>query len=89
MQVKFTRAPFLSDNPTETLVGFARVDGDDEHRYIHIQFVTNPDRERRSAFWTGLGPRNFTELARLMMKANAPAAIRAFGVALQEYSPKL
>jgi hypothetical protein len=53
---------------------------------IEIGFCSNPDGERRSTFEAYIVPDDFAELAKLMLKADPQAAIRAFGAALQDVS---
>jgi len=50
--------------------------------FIGISFSTSPDGRHRSHFAAGIDPKKFEELARLMVEADAQAAIRAFGAAM-------
>ena len=85
MAIRATRSPFQSSNwraeksydvglivdtPLGTPPG-----------YIALGFV---DRPRGNRYSVSIGPKNFKDLARAMMKADAQEAIKAFGAAMQE-----
>jgi hypothetical protein len=53
---------------------------------IEFTFTTNPYGEKRSDFYGKILCERFEELARLMIKVDPQAAIRAFGAAMQYVS---
>jgi hypothetical protein len=57
--------------------------GDEDQRWIELRFATNADGQRVSIFDLAIYPRDFAELAKLMVEADPAAAIHAFGVAMQ------
>jgi hypothetical protein len=56
---------------------------DEDQRWIELRFATNADGQRVSVFDLAIYPRNFAELAKLMIEADPVIAIRAFGAAMQ------
>ncbi len=86
LKLSITQSPLKEHSyfAEKTLAGslqVVRVPGD--FRFLALSFVTNPDGERSSQFSTGIDPKQFEELARMMMDADPQAAVRAFGTALQ------
>jgi hypothetical protein len=56
---------------------------DDDQRWLSLSFVTNPDGQNVSRFGLAIYPRDFGELARMMVDADPTAAMQAFGIAMQ------
>jgi hypothetical protein len=56
--------------------------------YLSIAFTTNPGGLNRSDFDVMIGPEEFKDLARAMIKVDPAAAIKAFCYAMQE-APKI
>jgi hypothetical protein len=54
-----------------------------DFRFIELSFETNPHGQRSSQFSAAISPSQFEDVARMMMEADAQAAIRAFGVVMQ------
>jgi hypothetical protein len=52
--------------------------------FVEIRFTTNPEGVRKQSFDVQIGPEDFKDLAQAMMLADAQAAIKGFGVAMQD-----
>ncbi len=84
MQLKFTREPYRdhSYSAEVSFDGQLRVWREPSYGYLEIGFST--DGQRRNTFSAPIDPKQFEELARLMVEADPQAAIRAFGAAMQD-----
>src|SRR5437762_8362370 len=86
MQLDFTRTPESSDSYFAEKTfrgGLQAVRWDGDYWGIQINFSTNPTGRNHSNFRAVINPKQFEELARIMMEADPRAAIRAFGAAMQ------
>jgi hypothetical protein len=86
MPVKVSRRPFESDGCSLPQIFDASVvvAGLGSTRQVEIRFTTNPGGLRKNSFSALIGAADFEELASAMMQADARAAIKAFGAALQD-----
>jgi hypothetical protein len=55
----------------------------DEQRWLDLTFAIKPDGKHGSLFDLAIAPKDFADLARMMVEADPAAAIHAFGVAMQ------
>jgi hypothetical protein len=89
MKLTFTRSPYeehhpLAEKDFDGSISRCISNSFQGAGYLQISFSTNPDGQKRSTFSAPIGPKQFEELARLMVEADPQAAIRAFGSAMKD-----
>jgi hypothetical protein len=86
--ITVNRSPFTGDGPhsRQKYSGALLAERYGSGGWIAITFCTNPKGLRKQSFYSAIGPRDFKDLARLMMEVDPVEAIKAFGVAMQEVS---
>ena len=86
LELEVTRSPngehhYSSEETFNALLRVQKIA--DQFECLRFSFVTNPGGQKQTNFDSYINPRNFTQLAAMMVEADPEFAVKAFGQALQ------